>query len=128
MIFENKNQGKVFFIKFSSTFNPSWTGTTISFSGQNAAYLYTFIKKEKIYWNLFDLTNIKLRRFDLQFLRKLNTIDQVKIFLNEFYEYAKSKRRKVELEGNKIGHILRINDMKSSNYYRVYSKNNFLEF
>lgn len=27
-----------------------------------------------------------------------------------------------------IGHILRINDRKSSNYYRVYSKNNFLEF
>ena len=27
-----------------------------------------------------------------------------------------------------MGHILRINDRKSSNYYRVYSKNNFLEF
>ena len=41
---------------------------------------------------------------------------------------AKSKGRKVELEDNKMGHILRINDRKSSNYYRVYSKNNFLEF
>lgn len=48
--------------------------------------------------------------------------------MKESYEYAKSKGRKVELEDNKIGHILRINDRKSSNYYRVYSKNTFLEF
>jgi hypothetical protein len=77
------------------------------------------------------LKNIKLGRFDLHFLRKLKTTDQtdlVKTFLNESYEYAKSKGRKVELEDNKMGHILRINDRKSSNYYRVYSKNNFLEF
>ena len=32
----------------------------------------------------------------------------------------------MELEKDKIGHILRINDRKSFNYYRVYSKNNFL--
>jgi len=128
LIFENKNRGKVSFIRFTSTLNPYWTGTTISFPGQNAAYIYTFIKEGKIDWNLFDLTNIKLGRFDLHFLRKLNTTDQVKTFLNESYEYAKSKGRKVELEENKIGHILRINDRKSSNYYRVYSKNNFLEF
>ena len=130
LISENKNRGKVSFIRFSSTFNPYWTGTTISFPGQNAAYLYTLIKKEKIDWNLFDLKNIKLGRFDLHFLRKLKTTDPtdlVKTFLNESYEYAKSKGRKVELEDNKMGHILRINDRKSSNYYRVYSKNNFLE-
>ena len=42
--------------------------------------------------------------------------------MKESYEYAKSKGRKVELQDNKIGHILRINDRKSSNYYRVYSK------
>jgi hypothetical protein len=122
LIFENKNRGKVSFIRFTSTFNPYWTGTTISFPGQNAAYIYTFIKEGKIDWNLFDLTNIKLGRFDLHFLRKLNTTDQVKTFLNESYEYAKSKGRKVELEENKIGHILRINDRKSSNYYRVYPR------
>ena len=102
-----------------------------SFPGKNAAYLYTLIKKEKIDWNLFDLTNIKLGRFDLHFLRKLKTTDQthlVKTFLKESYDYAKSKGRKVELEDNKMGHILRINDRKNSNYYRVYSKNNSLEF
>jgi hypothetical protein len=83
LISENQNRGKVFFIRFSSTFNPYWTGTTISFPGQNAAYLYTFIKKGKIDWNLFDLKNIKLGRFDLHFLRKLNTTDLVETFLNE---------------------------------------------
>ena len=131
LISENKNQGKVSFIRFNSKFNPYWAGTTISFPGQNAAYLYTLIKKKKLNWNLFDSKNIKLGRFDLHFLRKLKTTDQtdlVKTFLNESYEYAKSKGRKVELEDNKMGHILRINDRKSSNYYRIYSKNNFLEF
>lgn len=131
LISENQNQGKVSFIRFNSKFNPYWAGTTISFPGQNAAYLYTFIKKKKLDWNLFDSKNIKLGRFDLHFLRKLKTTDQtdlVKTFLNESYEYAKSKGRKVELEDNKMGHILRINDRKSSNYYRIYSKNNFLEF
>ena len=131
LISENQNRGKIAFIRFSSKFNPYWTGTTISFPGQNAAYLYTLIKKQKIDWNLFDLKNIKLGRFDLHFLRKLKTTDEtdlVKTFMKESYEYAKSKGRKVELEDNKIGHILRINDRKSSNYYRVYSKNNLLEF
>jgi len=131
LISENKNRGKIAFIRFSSKFNPYWTGTIISFPGQNAAYLYSLIKKEKIDWNLFDLKTIKLGRFDLHFLRKLKTTDEthlVKRFMKESYEYAKSKGRKVELEDNKIGHILRINDRKSSNYYRVYSKNTFLEF
>ena len=131
LISENRNRGKIAFIRFSSKFNPYWTGTIISFPGQNAAYLYSLIKREKIDWNLFGLKTIKLGRFDLHFLRKLKTTDEthlVKTFMKESYEYAKSKGRKVELEDNKIGHILRINDRKSSNYYRVYSKNTFLEF
>lgn len=80
---------------------------------------------------MFDLKNLKLGRFDLHFLRKLKTTDDthlVKTFLKESYEYAKSKGRKVVLSSNDRGQILRINDRKSSNYYRVYSKNNFLEF
>jgi hypothetical protein len=88
LISENQNRGKVSFLRFSSTFNPYWTGTTISFPGQNAAYLYTLIKKEKIDWNLFDLKNIKLGRFDLHFLRKLKTTDQtdlVKTFLKDLF-------------------------------------------
>jgi len=42
--------------------------------------------------------------------------------------YAKSKRRKSEWNINRKGLLLTIGSRSSSNYYRVYQKNNGLEF
>ena len=79
--------------------------------------------------------NASLDRIDLHYLRKSKITDQSdRDQLENFMEKccqrirAKSKRRKAKwgLESN--GLVLRIGNRSSSNYYRVYQKQNGLQF
>ena len=77
--------------------------------------------------------NASLGRIDLHYFRKSNITDQ-----NEQVEYfmekccqrirAKSKRRKAKWSLESNGLVLRIGNRSSSNYYRVYQKQNGLQF
>ena len=131
----NRNQHQVSFrqLEYDPSFQSFWEGTTIHFSGTNAAQFYKIIQAQKFDWNILKLKNVSLGRIDLHYFRKSKITDQSEQ-LENFMEKccqrirAKSKRRKAKwgLESN--GLILRIGNRSSSNYYRVYQKQNGLQF
>lgn len=87
-------------------FKGYWVGTLINFSGENAAYLYSFIKEHQFDWNLLELQTISLGRLDLHYFRQFKPTDsnqQVKDFMQASCDSvrAKSKRRQVQFDPNK---------------------------
>ena len=79
------------------------------------------------------LKNASLGRIDIHYFRKSKITDQSDQ-LENFMEKcclrirAKSKRRKAKWELESNGLVLRIGNRSSSNYYRVYQKQNGLQF
>ena len=133
MIFKTENQFQALFYIPNLKPKNYWTGTVLSFSGQNAAYFYKAIKTKKVDWDRFDQPSINLGRFDLYYFRKPKSADQndlLELFMEESCQkiHAKSKRRHASWSQNLKGLILRIGSRQSSNYCRVYQKNNGLEF
>jgi DNA relaxase NicK len=110
-----------------------WEGTTIHFSGNNAAQFYKIIQAQKFYWNILKLKNASLGRIDLHYFRKSKIKDQddlVENFMEKCCQRirAKSKKRKAKWGRESYGLVLRIGNRSSSNYYRVYQKQNGLQF
>ena len=131
----NRNQHQVSFreLEYDPSSKSFWEGTIIHFSGTNAAQFYKIIQAQKFDWNILKLKNASLGRIDLHYLRKskiTDQSDQLENFMEKCCQRirAKSKRRKAKwgLESN--GLVLRIGNRSSSNYYRVYQKQNGLQF
>ena len=77
--------------------------------------------------------NVSLGRIDLHYFRKSKINDQseqLENFMDKCYQRirAKSKRIKAKWELESNGLVLRIGNRSSSNYYRVYQKQNGLQF
>jgi len=139
---EQQNLGFIFretntkyLLGYDPSFKSFWEGTTIHFAGTNAAQFYKIIQAQKFDWNILKWKNASLGRIDLHYFRKSKITDQSdRDQLEHFMEKccqrirAKSKRRKAKwgLESN--GLVLRIGNRSSSNYYRVYQKQNGLQF
>lgn len=130
-----RNQHQVSFRQ--SEYDPSsksfWEGTIMHFSGTNAAQFYKIIQAQKLDWNILKLKNASLGRIDLHYFRESRVndqSDQLENFMEKCCQRirAKSKRRKAKwgLESN--GLVLRIGNRSSFNYYRVYQKQNGLQF
>lgn len=49
----------------------------IQFSGENAAHLYNLLKSEKFYWPDFDHFDLVLGRFDINYIRQEQVIDDL---------------------------------------------------
>lgn len=135
LIFSEKNKFQVSFRQYQ--YNPElksfWEGTQVIFTGKNANHFYKQIKNSKWDWNIFDLTKTNLGRIDLHYFREFKVTDQndlVEKFMEKCCQriHTKSKRRKANwnLESNSL--VLRIGHRSSSNYYRVYQKQNGLRF
>ena len=129
------NQHQVSFrqLEYDPSFKSFWKGTTIHFSGPNAAQFYKIIKAQKFDWNILKLKNASLGRIDLHYFRKSkinDQSDQLENFMDKCCQRirAKSKRRKAKWELESNGLVLRIGNRSSSNYYRVYQKQNGLKF
>jgi hypothetical protein len=110
-----------------------WEGTTIHFSGINAAQFYKIIQAQKFDWNILKSKNASLGRIDLHYFRKskiTDQSDQLELFMEKCSQRIrdKSKRRKVKWGLESSGLVLRIGNRSSSNYYRVYQKQNGLQF
>jgi DNA relaxase NicK len=129
------NQHQVSFrqLEYDPSSKSFWEGTTIHFSGINAAQFYKIIQAQKFDWNILKSKNASLGRIDLHYFRKskiTDQSDQLELFMEKCCQRIrdKSKRRKVKwgLESN--GLVLRIGNRSSSNYYRVYQKQNGLQF
>lgn len=102
-----------------------WNGTVISFFVENATYFYKLIQQKSINFSVFP--SIHLGRLDLHYFRKAKPTDDIS--LNDFFEscsqkISQKKRRQISVQGP----IFTIRNRKSSNYFRVYQKNNGLEF
>ena len=133
LIFKNKNQFQVLFYIYNLEPNNYWVGTTVSFSGENAAYFYTAIQAKQVDWNIFNLRHTVLGRFDLHYFRKSKATDKnepLKLFMEACCQniYTQSKRKHAYWNQNSKGLILRIGSRQSANYCRVYEKNSGLEF
>jgi hypothetical protein len=110
-----------------------WEGTTIHFSGINATQFYKIIQAQKFDWNILKSKNASLGRIDLHYFRKskiTDQSDQLELFMEKCSQRIrdKSKRRKVKWGLESSGLVLRIGNRSSSNYYRVYQKQNGLQF
>lgn len=129
------NQHKVSFrqLEYDLSFKSFWKATTIHFSVINAAQFYKIIQAQKFNWNILKLKNAIFSRIDLHYFwkSKINDqSDQLENFMEKCCQIIrdKSKRKKSKwgLESN--GLVLRIGNRASSNYYRVYQKQNGLQF
>jgi len=82
--FQNQHQVSFRYYLYASEYTTYWSGTKVKFSGKNATQFYNIIKQQKFDWNLFDLKNIKLGRFDYYYFRPITdapTDDKLKHFL-----------------------------------------------
>ena len=110
-----------------------WDGIKIDFSGNNAAQVYSLIQEQKIDWNIFQLSNLSLSRFDLCYFRERQDTDQtdeVEIFFKNFISKLANRHKKNSLNFDQStkGYILRIGNRKSSNFYRIYQTKTGLRF
>ncbi len=68
----------------------------IRFIGEDGKYFYELIKKKQINWNIFDLSNTNISRFDLYYLRDLPEAEskkQLELFLENSCDKT-NKRKK----------------------------------
>ena len=119
--------------EYDPELNSFWSGCKINFSGTNADYLYTLIKEGKLDWNIFQLSNLSLSRFDLCYFRERKLTDQKdqceKLFSDSISKLAnRYKKNSLNLDRSTQGYILQIGNRKSSNFYRIYQTKNGLRF
>lgn len=132
LFFNSKNKYKVYFrvYKYSDIY---WDGLKIDFSGNNAAQVYKFIQEQKLDWNIFQLPNLSLSRFDLCYFREIKSNyrkGQLKSFISNTIAKIdnKHKRNNFNYDRSTKGYILRIGNRKSSNFYRIYQTKKGLRF
>lgn len=132
-LFSNsKNKFQVYFRAYTYS-DIYWDGIKIDFSGNNANQIYKIIQEQKLDWNIFQLSNLSLSRFDLCHFRERKLTDQKdqceKFFSDSISKLAnRYKKNSLNLDRSTKGYILRIGNRKSSNFYRIYQTKNGLRF
>ena len=83
--------------------NSHWQGTLLHFSGVNATYFYSLVKRKSIDWEIF--SSAVLSRFDLYYSRKNGSKDKISVhdFLENCQRYLKRTKKTFSLQ--KIGKI-----------------------
>ena len=112
-----------------------WIGTTISFSGENAAYFYKLVKTGKFDWSVLRLGqhNLSLGRVDLCFSRPNDLSHRSRSFdaflvdsRRQIQEYTNTKH--IKLQDFPNGKMLKVNRRNNSRHYRVYQKDETARF
>jgi hypothetical protein len=98
------NPFEVLFVKEG----PYWQGTTLHFSGSNAASFYSLVQKKLVHWEIFSSST--LGRFDLYFDRNYQTADKISVreFLDNCQKNLKQRNKNISLEKNNRGLVLKI--------------------
>lgn len=135
LFFDYHNQHRVSFryYLYASEYTTYWSGTKVDFYGKNAAQFYKIIKQQKFDWNLFDLKNIKLGRFDYYYFRPIteaHTDEKLRHFMQSSCNkiLTSYKRRKAICGREETGYVTRIGSRTSSNYYRIYQTKQGVKF
>lgn len=121
--------------KYDPLYRSFWEGTAIHLKGENAAKLYKVIQAKKFDWTILESKNqnVTLGRFDLYYFRKSKDMDQneqIEHFMEKSCQRikSKSKRRFAQWNRGPDGLCMKIGKRGSGNHYRVYEKNNGLQF
>jgi len=103
---------------------PYWKGTSLHFSGTNAAFFYSLIKQELVSWKLF--SSALLSRFDLYYSRNNKTTDKILVseFLDNCHRKLKQTNKNVSFDKNSKGLILKIGSRRSNHFSRIYQPKN----
>ena len=104
---------------------------TLHFKGKNAQFLYNLLREGKIEMDIFN--SASLSRIDICFDRQDQPYDKIDKF--KFFTYCHKKiwskydrKKKVEIQSNKRGSILKIQNRRSNNFFRIYSKEKSIRF
>lgn len=72
-----------------------WSGTSLSFSGNQSTWFYKTIKGKGLDWEVLDFDNTNLSRIDLYYDPKLKRSDEIENF-DSFLEECRSQIEKVD--------------------------------
>lgn len=104
----------------------------LQFPGVSGAQFYQLIKKKTIQYEKLTKFDLILNRFDLVYERIDKSTDKIdsKRFINSCFQQFQDDHphKNLVVEKNKKGLVFKIGNRKSQNYYRVYTKDNFLRF
>lgn len=126
-----QNPNHEFEVLFTEYHRAYWSGTIISFSGENAAQFYHLVTLNRFNWKVFEVFSsnlVKLGRIDIDYLYPIKLKDsEAHFFLRKCYQFIreKKKKRSVKLENDQI---LRINQRTSPNFHRIYLNREGLKF
>ena len=127
--FDFKQEYNFLIEKYDSKFN--WSGILIKFSGNNAKQFYKLLKRNKVNWNIFKNYSVSLNRFDLCYFRR-NQFSQTSFdeFLLEARKQIQTSTntRHISLKDSPDGKILKVNRRSNALHYRVYQKNDGVQF
>lgn len=124
ILVHSKNKFDVWFVG-DHTF---WDGTLLHFSGRNASRFYFLWKEKTIDWTIF--SSGVLSRLDLCYSRPKKKDDKMSIpdFLHQSFGELQQTKRKVNLDQNPKGSILKIGSRQSDLFYRIYDGESFVKF
>nr|YP_010444027.1 hypothetical protein NQY21_pgp171 [Haramonas pauciplastida]UTE94914.1 hypothetical protein HaraPt_p003 [Haramonas pauciplastida] len=100
-----KNKYEVYFrvYKYSDIY---WDGRKIDFSGNNAAQVYDLIQEQNLDWNIFQLFNLSLSRFDLCYFREIKSSEKLKGFINNIIAKIDNKYKRNILIMTKVQKVI----------------------
>ena len=76
---KEKSYGKAEFRVNSQKY---WSGTSLSFSGNQSTWFYKTIKRKGLDWEVLDFDNTNLSRIDLYYDRKLKKSDEIELLIH----------------------------------------------
>ena len=102
-----------------------WSGTSLSFSGNQSTWFYKTSKRKELNWEVLDFDNTNLSRIDLYYDRKFKKGDEIEKF-DSFLEECRSQIEKADRRKTVIVDkgVLRVERRGSGNYFRVYRRPN----
>jgi hypothetical protein len=91
------------------------------FSGKNAAEFYRLIKNQEIQWNILNLENTTLGRFDIHYFLIIEPENQTSL-VQDFFLKSKDRAQAKGIFATADSKLLKIGHRGSLNHYRVYLK------
>ena len=97
----------------------------IQFSGLNSQHFYRILKTQQFNWEIFDLNDLSLGRFDISYIRSNHRIH--KSSLQSFYQRSRDKFKKRYSNSNPVlfGTTLALGTRTGDYYLRVYSPDDY---
>ena len=94
---------------------------SIQFSGRSSSYFYRILKVQKFNWEIFDLNQLSLGRFDINYVRSNQKINESNLLLFYSESIDKFKKRYPNATALTINNTLSLGTRTGDYFLRVYS-------